>query len=205
MGQKALRDRIYELMRQRGMRQQDLVRISKRPRSTIEKLLRCEIANPSIDLLRDIARALHVHYSDLVGHMYSDYRRPIRAYGRTAKYDKYDSAFIADVTYPDNSAVASNQEFEKVWEIQNTGGFPWVGFRLVNTDDPAMPVYMQPSEREIALGRVESGETTQIRVYLKAPGFAGSFISRWKLVDADGELVFPDKDGIWCQIVVEDI
>lgn len=201
----ALIARIRELMTQQGVSQAELERRSRRSHSTIGKLLHGEIAQPSTDLLFDVARALGVHSSDLFGRLHSDYRRPIPGCGRPTKYKDYDSAFVADVTYPDNSVVAWNQVFEKVWKIQNVGKHPWVDFRLVNMDDPAMPGYMNPSEREIDLGRVEPGEVKTIRVFLKAPGFAGSFISWWKMVDSDGELVFPDKDGIWCQILVEDL
>ncbi len=82
---------------------------------------------------------------------------------------------------------------------------PWAGFRLVNTDDATMPGYLNPSERDIHLPVVKPRETVQLRVMFTAPWFAGTFISRWKLFDRDGMMVFPDKIGLWCQVVVEDL
>lgn len=196
--------RILRLMGQRGMTLKQLAERSHVSRSHIYKISRGE-ANPSIDVLRDLARALGVHNSDLLGRMYSDYVRPLPGVGRPEKYKAFDSAFVRDVTFPDNSSVAWNQWFEKTWEIQNVGKQAWEGFSLVNTDDPKMPGFMWPVPPVVALPRVEPGGMCRATVMLRAPGFAGSFISRWKMIDSEGDLVFPDKDGIWCQIVVEDL
>jgi transcriptional regulator with XRE-family HTH domain len=196
--------RMQRLMREKDMTLSQLAERSRVSRTYLYKIGRGD-AHPSIDVLRDLSRALGVHNADLLGQMYSDYIRPIPALGRPEKYKKFESAFVRDVTYPDNSAVAWNQWFEKTWEIQNVGKHPWEGFYLVNVDDPKMPGFMWPLPPAVPLERVEPGQTVLITVQLRAPGYAGSFISRWKMIDSDGELVFPDKDGIWCQIVVEDM
>jgi hypothetical protein len=42
-----------------------------------------------------------------------------------------NSAFIADVTYPDGTVVEDNANIAKVWSIQNTGTCTWDdGFSL---------------------------------------------------------------------------
>jgi hypothetical protein len=52
---------------------------------------------------------------------------------------------------------------------------------------------------------VKPRETAQLTITFSAPWFTSTFISRWKLFDHDGLMVFPDKIGLWCQVVVEDL
>jgi transcriptional regulator with XRE-family HTH domain len=187
-----------------GFGPSELSRRSGVSRAHIDRIVKCSV-DPSLDTLRDLARSLGVHNSHLIGRMYSDYRRPLNRSEANPKYVGYDSAFIADVTYPDNSIVATNQVFEKVWEIQNVGDRAWDGFIVRSVDDPNVPARLKPLDPPVELGHVEPGETVRIAVRLKAPGLAGTVVSRWKMFDEDGELVFPEKDGIYCVVVVEDL
>jgi transcriptional regulator with XRE-family HTH domain len=201
---KELWERINRLLRLRGMTQQGLADCSGVSRSYLNKIRRGE-ADPSLDVLRRLARCLRVHNSDLIKAMYDDYVRPLNLTGRAEKYRAYDSAFIADVTIPENTVVSVKQVFEKVWDIQNTGAEPWIDFRLVDIDDTTAGHYLEPSEFALTLRSVPPGETIRISVYFKAPNAAGTYISRWKLLDKDDEYVFPDKLPLTCRVVVEDL
>lgn len=182
----------------------ELSRQSGLSRKGVYNVLDGEV-DATIDTLRRLSRPLRVHSSVLIGKLYSDYVRPIHKRGRPEKYKYFDSGYVADVNYPDNSQVATNQEFEKIWEIQNTGKEAWKDIFLVNTNDPTMPGYLKPEYTSISLPIVEPGQTIQITIKFKAPNLAGTVISRWKMFDSDGVMVFPDKEGIWCQVEVVDV
>ncbi|MBS0315281.1 MAG: hypothetical protein JSS05_13995 [Proteobacteria bacterium] len=53
--------------------------------------------------------------------------------------------------------------------------------------------------------RTESGETAEISVVLRAPLLPCDTISRWKMVDAEGWLCFPEHSGLWCAVSVVSI
>lgn len=204
MGHAALWGEIMRLLQERGLSLVDLSRQSGVSRAELYRISRAEV-EPSINVLRRLARALRVHPSHLIGLMYGDYVRPPGREEHPAGTRRLDSAFVGDVTYPDNSVVATGQRFRKTWEIQNLGSERWVGFRLENVDDPGMPGYLTPHATGIDLEDVGPGQTVAISVDFTAPQLPCTVISMWKLVDAGGALVFPDKVGLWCQVRVEDL
>jgi len=56
---------------------------------------------------------------------------PLAALATQAEERCRDSAFVADVTYPDGTVVEDNAWLAKVWSIQNTGTCTWDdGFSL---------------------------------------------------------------------------
>jgi hypothetical protein len=94
--------------------------------------------------------------------------------------------FITDVTIPDGSAFTPNTAFEKIWRLKNVGTRTWTdGYNLVFTNGNEMD---GPSA--IALpGIVESGQSIDISVRLKAPANAGDYQSFWMLRDS-GNVLF---------------
>jgi hypothetical protein len=89
----------------------------------------------------------------------------------------YNTAYVADVTIPDNTQVAPGKTFRKTWLLENTGTCTWhqnfkMGF-VGGYDLPAKPR---------KLGQVvKPGEETYLTVVFTAPDVAGQYISYWRL------------------------
>ncbi len=92
-----------------------------------------------------------------------------------------DAEFVADVTFPDNSEIAFDSMFEKVWRFKNTGTCTWVwGPYSVRYDGGdaellAESLNMNP-------GTVLPGEEAEFTIMFKAPYLAGSYVSWWQMV-----------------------
>ncbi len=181
----------------------ELARQSGVARSEIYKILKCQ-TTPSIDILRRLSIPLKVHNSALIGKLHSGYIRPLPRNNRTLAYMLHDVALVRDVTYPDNSIILVNQEFEKIWELQNVGKKPFEGFTLACVDDPNMPARLTPANDSYEVAFIEPMRTIELAISFTAPSFAGTVISRWKMFDGRGQIVFPEKEGIWCQVQVVD-
>jgi len=110
--------------------------------------------------------------------------------------------FIKDVTFPDNTEVAPNTEFTKVWRVKNEGTCTWTtlyGLAFVGGDEMGAPDYV-PLPTSVA-----PGEEVDISVQLKSPLDPGTFRGEYKLRDAD-EKQFGLGDGskpFWAQIKVK--
>jgi hypothetical protein len=88
-----------------------------------------------------------------------------------------DSAFVADVTIPDDTAIPAGVSFVKTWRVRNTGTCTWGpgtiwffsgGSKMDGPD--AVPV---PETRP--------GETVDISVNLVAPSTPGTYTGYWQL------------------------
>jgi hypothetical protein len=103
-----------------------------------------------------------------------------------APVSRCDAAnFISDVTFPDGSLVTRNNQFTKIWRIQNVGTCSWTtSYALVFTSGDLMN---GPSA--VALTRnVNPGDYVEIPVTLTAPGTDGKYRGYWKLRNASGVL-----------------
>jgi hypothetical protein len=95
----------------------------------------------------------------------------------------FDSAYVSDVTVPDNTVYAPGERFDKVWRVRNTGSLAWEpGSRLgfVSGDR------MEGSEHQVT-APVASGDTADATVALVAPTEPGNYTSNWRMVDAQGQ------------------
>jgi hypothetical protein len=104
-----------------------------------------------------------------------------------------NSYFVADVTIPDDTEIASGATFVKTWRMRNTGTYPWDGYTLK---------YMSGSLKGIAATAVPytpSGGETDISVTFKAPKNAGIYDSVWKMQSAKRQLF---GAMLWMRIVV---
>jgi hypothetical protein len=94
------------------------------------------------------------------------------------------SAFVADVTVPDGTNIAPNQEFSKVWRLSNRGTCPWgAGYHLVHTSGTAMTTSLA-----VAAPNTAPGATADIAVPLKAPASAGAVTGVWRMRAPSGVL-----------------
>ncbi len=93
------------------------------------------------------------------------------------------SAWVADVTIPDNTDVTPGQVFVKTWRIQNTGVTTWT------TDYDLVFVSGEPmgTTTEVAVPTsVAPGQQVDISVTLTAPSTLGTYTGYWKMRNAAG-------------------
>ena len=95
--------------------------------------------------------------------------------------------YIADVTIPDGTQLASGKKFTKTWRVRNNGACAWGdGTRLVFANGSQMN-----GPAAVAVPAVAPGETVDISIDLTAPAAAGSYASKWLLIAADGTVLTP--------------
>ncbi|CAG1012017.1 hypothetical protein ANAEL_04321 [Anaerolineales bacterium] len=110
--------------------------------------------------------------------------------------------FLGDVSYPDGSLVARNNNFVKTWRLKNIGTCSWTpSYALVFISGDPMD---GPSA--VSLPRnVNPGETIELSVTLTAPHKKGNYRGYWKLRNASGVLFGfgPQADNaFWVDIKV---
>jgi hypothetical protein len=96
-----------------------------------------------------------------------------------------DSVFVADVTYPDGTAVKANQRISKVWKVQNTGTCTWDrGYKLVQYSGDNM----HATTWEIIYKKeyIEPDEIAEITVEMDAPSSSGEHGGCWRMKATDG-------------------
>lgn len=192
---KALDLNVTELTKQAGI-----------SRATWYRFLHSEIEEAKLSTLIRLADVLQVTPLRL-----------LRTYFRGKELrQKFDSGFLEDVTYPDNSLVQVGEAFDKTWAVENTGIHAWVGWylqcadafvdlsvALTTTREPLKLQYgLRPHTMRIPIPVVQPNEQVQLTVRFTAPIVPGTYISYWKTVDEQGEWVFPEKIGLNCTVKV---
>jgi hypothetical protein len=95
--------------------------------------------------------------------------------------------FVSDVTIPDGTQMAVNQEFTKTWRVQNSGTCTWTtNFKLAYVRGEAMGGQNVP-----LANAVPTGQTVDISVTLKAPSKSGKITGVWSLMDDKGAYFGP--------------
>jgi transcriptional regulator with XRE-family HTH domain len=205
---------LHRRIRSLGLTKTEVARRAGLSRETLNKLLRGEVDHPGPPTLMQLARALQVAPLYLLRVAYGGTAIPIDTAAR-ARHPGDHGSFVRDVTFPDNALVTVDQEFDKVWELQNTGNVPWRGRAMKCVDDPVLitlddgdaamrqaAVMLVPMQWQVPLADTEPGATVRISVRFKAPSLPCTTISRWKMVDADGAFCMPGLSGIWCLVNV---
>jgi hypothetical protein len=119
----------------------------------------------------------------------------------TAAATCHNSAYVSDVTVPDDTVLRPGVNFDKTWRIQNTGTCAWDdGFQLVFVSgdqamDPSNYVIDEASEF------VDSGETVDVTVGLTAPLTEGTYTANYRM-QTDTGVFFGET--IYVRIVVQD-
>lgn len=94
-----------------------------------------------------------------------------------------NAAFIADVTVPDGTAFQPNQQFNKIWRVQNAGSCTWNpkyqlssigGERMTNLTQVPVPSNIAP------------GQTVDLLIAMTAPAIGGMHAGQWQLRDEVG-------------------
>jgi hypothetical protein len=93
-----------------------------------------------------------------------------------------DSAYVSDVTIPDNTVMAPGASFVKTWALQNTGTCTWdTSFQLIFASGSQMGGASTKLTSSVA-----PSQQVQISVPLTAPNTAGSYTGYWRLADDQG-------------------
>ena len=100
----------------------------------------------------------------------------------------YNSAFVADVTIPDNTLLPPAQAFQKVWRVMNTGTCTWgPGTVLVFIRGSAMN-----GQSGSPVPQALPGATVDIGLTLFAPSAPGRYTGVWRIMDPNGRLFGPE-------------
>lgn len=195
-------------MRELKLTNIDVARRAGLARQTWHRLLSGDIGEAKLSTLIRIANALETHPMQLV-RIYFTSKQLNPEPERYTKPD-YNSGFIADVTYPDNSLVGIGQEFIKTWEIINLGTQAWKSLYLTCVDDfsitkhkdNSMQYGLLPERKAIVVPETAANKTVRLSVKFKAPSLPCTVISHWKLVDQQGEILLPEHEGLYCLVKV---
>lgn len=207
----------FLLQRSKALRltRTELARRANLSRESFYKLMRGEIANPTIQTLYGLAVALEVSPLFLLRQYFSNLNLgtptvlPVRQPGDHV-------SFVRDVTIPDNTAVGLNQRLKKTWEIQNTGRVAWRSRHLVCCDDDFVLArrtpdgglqeiancHLRPVARSVPVPDIAPGESAYLSVEFIAPPIPCTVMSLWKIVDDRGATCFPEFSGIWVKVRV---
>ena len=97
--------------------------------------------------------------------------------------------FVADVTIPDNTLIASNTAFTKTWRLKNTGSCAWDSTYMVSYISGAT-MTQQPGYYIVPTGQtVAPGQTVDISVGMTAPVENGNYTSSWGLTGRNEQLM----------------
>jgi hypothetical protein len=94
-----------------------------------------------------------------------------------------NSAFVSDVTIPDDTVMTPGQTFTKTWKLSNTGSCPWTTtYKVSFVSGNAMGGAATPLTVTVAPGA--SGD---VSVAMTAPATAGDAIGYWILTNDSGQ------------------
>lgn len=90
-----------------------------------------------------------------------------------------DAVFMADVTFADNTVIAPDTDFEKIWSLKNSGTCTWnEDYSLVFVSGSSMD-----GETTSIDGTVLPGETIQIPVAMVSPDEDGTYSGYWRMMN----------------------
>ena len=109
-----------------------------------------------------------------------------------------NSAYVADVTVPDNTELDPGEAFTKVWQVRNSGTCTWeTGTQLAFVSGEHMD---GPTAMDVP--SVAPGSTTDLSVDLKAPAEPGTHRGDWQLQALDGTRF---GSVVYVQIIVPEL
>jgi hypothetical protein len=117
----------------------------------------------------------------------------------------YRATFLGDVSVPDNSPIAPNAPFNKIWSVRNDSTCPWgpgtAMHSLIFVDGTVMN-----SQTRLELPYVvQPGQSFELTVPLLSPIYPGTYRAEWKFRADTGELFGVGPSGqapLYVQIVV---
>lgn len=117
----------------------------------------------------------------------------------TVRYDFYkvmmSSAFVTDVSIPENTRMQPETKFVKTWRLKNTGDGTWSDTTKLKLQWGNIPT----SCSDVNIPPLKPGEEGNVSVEFVSPTKPGEYQSHWKLQENG----FPFGVRVWCTIVVE--
>jgi hypothetical protein len=93
------------------------------------------------------------------------------------------SAYVSDVTIPDNSVVSAGKTFTKTWSLLNNGTCTWsTGYKLVYDSGDQMG-----GATSAVTVAVPAGAVGNVSVSLTAPTTNGTYTGTWRLQNPSGQ------------------
>lgn len=118
------------------------------------------------------------------------------------KYAGDKSSFVRDVTLVDGQGCGRRERLAKTWEIQNTGNVAWAGREMVRVGPCDGWGYIR-SERKTTVAPTRPGERVLVSVEIETPTIPGHYLAEWKMIDAEGDYVFPNRYPLFVRLRVE--
>jgi hypothetical protein len=95
------------------------------------------------------------------------------------------ASFVKDVTYPDNTIIASGTNFTKTWRLKNSGQTTWsADYEIVFASGNSME---GKAASKIGV-LVRPGETIDLSIDLKSPASPGKYKGEWMLRNTNGKI-----------------
>ena len=118
-----------------------------------------------------------------------------------ADHHPEDRAELVGETVPDGTQVCRDQEFEKTWEIRNSGERPWHDRWLTRQGAAGTPGWLR-SPLRARLPDAVPGEVVTVRMKLQAPSQVGASTAYFKVTDEVGRLYYPGLESppVYCTI-----
>jgi hypothetical protein len=116
----------------------------------------------------------------------------------------YRATFLGDISVPDNSPIAPNAPFNKIWSVRNDSNCAWgpgTAMRsLVFIGGTPMSL-----QTRVEVPYAQPGQAFELLVPLMSPSLPGTYRAEWKFKADTGELFGVGPDGqaaLYVQIVV---
>jgi hypothetical protein len=95
----------------------------------------------------------------------------------------YQAELVKDVTIPDGTIITPGKQFNKTWQLWNTGSCDWPGSMLVVFDSGTQ----LSANLEYKIDKVvPSGKIVDVSIPMTAPLTAGEYTSNWRLKPSGG-------------------
>jgi hypothetical protein len=117
----------------------------------------------------------------------------------------YRATFLGDVSVPDNSPIAPNAPFNKIWSVRNDSTCAWGPGTAMHSLVFVGGTPMNPQARVELPYVVQPGQSFELSVSLVSPSLPGTYRAEWKLKADTGELIGVGPGGqaaLYVQIVV---
>ena len=110
--------------------------------------------------------------------------------------NKDDSLFVRDNNFADGSKLLIGQVIKKSWRIRNAGNTSWKN-RFLKIDGQPRGTGRIHCNSITQIPNAEPNQEIDIEVELRMPPYPCSVYAEFKMTDASGRILFPNKRGLY--------